>query len=151
MRNLQGPIIRPIIKSVMPSSIAISGGDVSYGQKRRTGGGSHPGLMTIGGGSYAGQIKGKWSRMDSSTPGGSRITDEQYGVTNLEMKPRTTVTVISANRHSPDLVDSRIDGHMSNGVSAIQERGSDEFPIMGGIKQTVQVEWRVESINPKDR
>lgn len=137
----------------MPSSIGISG-DTGYGAKRR--GGSHPGLVTIGG-SYAGQSKGgKWSRFDRSTPGGSRITDEQYGVGDLEMKPRTTVTVISADRHSPELMDHRHrpgDGVKNGGGvshATIAERGSDEYPIMG-IKQTVEVEWTVETAHPKGR
>lgn len=131
-----------------------------YGGKHR--GGSHPGLVTIGGGgssSYARQSKGgTWSRFDRSATG-SRITDEQYGVSDdVEMEPRgTTVTVISADRHgsSPELAakDHRLSnlaakkgggGHV---VSTTAQRDSDEFPIMG-IKQTVQLEWSVETANP---
>lgn len=123
---------------------------MSYGVKRR--GGSQPGLVTIGG-SYAGKSRGKWSRFDRSTPGESRITDEQYGVGDLEMEPRTTVTVISSDRHSPDLMGHhhRMGEGVKNGGGVshetITERGSDEYPIMG-IKQTVEVEWTVETAHP---
>lgn len=123
---------------------------MSYGAKRR--GGSTPGLVTIGGG-YASQSKGKWSRFDRSTGGGSRITDEQYGVTDLEMEPRTTVTVISADHPSPELVaENRLDGMVKGGVSTTTtaQRGSDEYPIMG-IKQTVEVQWSVETTNRHSR
>lgn len=58
----QGPIVRPIIKSVMPSTMGMSGGDTSYG------GSSYARQSKVGGG-------GKWSRFDRSATG-SRITDE---------------------------------------------------------------------------
>lgn len=119
----------------MPSTIGASG-HLSYG-KRRTG----PGAVTIGGGS-ARQSKGKWSQFDTS--GSQFVSDEQYGITDIEMGPRTMVTAGSAQRDSPETVDSGNPATQSVGDS----RGSDEYPIMG-ISKTTHVQWTVEETNPQ--
>ncbi|CAN8106220.1 unnamed protein product [Discula destructiva] len=135
-----GPILRPIIKSVMPSSLGASGLR-DYGQ-RRLGGSTPgtPGLVTIGGG-HARQSKGPWDKFGSSrfgSNGGSHAT------TDIEMGPHTTIT--SVRRNSPD---SSVEGFAQGigndtQVTTSRTRGSDEYPIIGGISKTVKVEWTVE-------
>lgn len=172
----KGPIIRPLIKSIMPSSLGASG-HLSYGPKHRRGP-STPGLVTIGGGGGGGGAShskstmsrsggGKWSRFDDDTM--ASAGDELYvGAPHhhdIEMGPRTTVTATreadrpgSASSGSEGgsggrKTSSKLNQHhatvVGGGVLSPQgTRGSDELPIMG-ISKTTQMEWTVENIKPK--
>lgn len=111
---------------------------MSYGKKRSGGG-----AVTIGGGS-ARQSKGKWSQFDTS--GSHLVSDGQYGITDIELGPRTMVTAVSAQRDSPETVD----GASAAAQSASISRGSDEYPIMG-ISKTTHVQWTVEETNTQKR
>lgn len=128
----------------MPSSLGASSGHKSYG--KRVGGSADPGLVTIGGGNR--RSKGKWSQFD--TPGGgsrSRRRDADLDDVDIEMGPRTTVTANThAARGSPD---SSAGG--SDGIRGTVSRDSDDYPIMGGINKTTQVEWTVEEVRNQKR
>lgn len=161
----QGPIIRPILKSVMPSSLGASG-QLSYGKNRRGGrNGSTPGLITIGSMPRHQDRKGAWpiDDFDHSPRGHHHVHLDDYNSTaafsldNIEMgRPHTVITSDGAARRSSSGGSS---GHSGGGAqdpkagsAGSLARGSDEWPLPtmnnsstnGGISKTVKVEWTVE-------
>lgn len=142
----QGPIVRPLIKSVMPSSPGAS----SYG-RRRTGGSR--GLVTIGGG--GGDAGGGHSLSRRSKAGKWDHCSAADMAHDIEMGP---TTVISAERSGDAIAQFDSDGsppsagtRRASGGGGADGRGSDEYPIMKGIKKTVLVEWTVEEQNGGNR
>lgn len=123
-----------MIKSVMPSSIHRSGANTGYGKR------SNPGLVTIGGGN--GRQSRGWTQFDSMGTGTGRVKDEQYGITDIEMGPRTTVTASRADTESASSAGGT-GSPAGPGGGGIGARDSDEFPIMS-ISKTTQVQWTVE-------
>lgn len=104
--------------------------------------------MTIGGGN-ARQSRGKWSQFGgggASGGGASRVVDEQYGITDIEMGPRTTVTATRATTDG----SSHSGGGETTGTQGTFSRDSDEYPIMG-INKTTQVQWSVENVKGHDK
>lgn len=118
----------------MPSSVGRSA-NTGYGKR------SNPGLVTIGGGNPR-QSKGNWGKLGASGTG--RAKDEQYGITDIEMGPRTTVTATRADAES-----SSSGGELSVAQGTVS-RESDEYPIMG-INKTTHVQWTVEDVKGHDR
>lgn len=121
--------------------------NTAYGKR------SNPGLVTIGGGGNANsrQSRAKWGHFGAS--GSSRAMDEQYGITDIEMGPRTTVTAAAAaGRTNTESSHSGTSGGETGSAAGGQgtfSRESDEFPIMG-ISKTTQVQWTVENVKGRD-
>ncbi|KAJ0120787.1 hypothetical protein J7T55_015521 [Diaporthe amygdali] len=92
-----GPIIRPVIKSVMPSTLGKSGNKDSahIGYERRNGAASRSGLVTIGGGSTH-QNNGHWSRLEGSGRHGVDGRGSSALHYDIEMQPRSKITGVDA-------------------------------------------------------
>ncbi|KAL2284898.1 hypothetical protein FJTKL_08711 [Diaporthe vaccinii] len=152
-----GPIIRPVIKSIMPSTIAVSGNKDSahMGYERKNGAGSRSGLVTIGGGG-ARKSNGHWSRLEGSarrTPGdgaGFDVDDD------IEMQPRGKITSIvmaspgiSEYGHEPSTPKASTP-HPQVTVTGSKGNDSDESLLAAhGITctQIVEVQWTTEHIS----
>ncbi|KAL1850665.1 hypothetical protein Daus18300_012876 [Diaporthe australafricana] len=89
-----GPIIRPVIKSIMPSSVGKSGNKDSghMGYEQKNGAGSRSGLVTIGGGG-ARKSNGHWSKLEGSGRHGADDVTAGYDMgDDIEMQPRGRIT-----------------------------------------------------------
>lgn len=159
----KGPIIRPVIKSVMPSSLGMSGHQNSghMGYERKNGAGSRSGLVTIGGGGGGGGARksnGHWSKLDSSarrahTDGTEYDVDE-----DIELQPRGKMTTIviaqqgvpGYSHESSTPVGSTPQRPGAVNVIGRESNDSDEslFAAHGiTCTRTVEVQWSTEPVS----
>ncbi|KAG8157202.1 hypothetical protein KVR01_012910 [Diaporthe batatas] len=148
-----GPIIRPVIKSVMPSSAGLSGNKDSTrrGYERNQGAGSRSGLVTIGGGG-ARKSSGHWSRLGGSARREPEDVNDFDVDGDIEMQPRGEITGIVVTNHD---LDEKSKGNSASRASTTQlhvtvGNESDESLLAAhGITrtQTIEVQWTTQQVS----
>ncbi|POS75132.1 hypothetical protein DHEL01_v206466 [Diaporthe helianthi] len=158
-----GPIVRPVIKSIMPSSIGASGmkDSARKGYERNNGAGSRSGLVTIGGGGGgARKNSGYWSRLGGSARREGDEADDLDLDGDIEMQPRGKISgIVVANHSSADADDAK--GLSTSLASTTQPQvtvtgckgnDSDESLLMAhGITrtQTIEVQWTTQHVSER--
>lgn len=152
-----GPIVRPVIKSIMPSSKGLSGNKDSArnGYERNNGAASRSGLVTIGGGG-ARKSSGHWSRLGGSARRDPDDLDDFDIDGDIEMRPRGKITSIVVASHSvPEAAQGPSTSESSTPQPQVTVTGSkgndsDESLLAAhGITrtQTIEVQWTTQHVS----